>query len=324
MLSHAVSGAEAQQRVSFLWSHIYNKFPNVTHITTPFWPQYSRTRIHEQLVHSPTDKTFLLSLLSEDERRHLHDLETILTNGFVGAPDPSFREARNYLELTHQAYDEHAADYQAAVIQHSPLEEALNEFAKLSNSHGTIIDVGCGPGHDIQRFLERGKHVIGIDTSPAMVKLSKDSTHVPVYQMDMLSLDPSQFSYVHESISGIWCVATLLHLWRSDVPLALHNFYRLLQPSGYLFLSVKQGSGSKLIRREKTGSASRFFTYFALEELGHYLKTVGFEMYSVSQYATYRTNIGWDVWVNMLVRKPDTLIHKHCSFLPCLPQKSID
>lgn len=139
---------------------------------------------------------------------------------------------------------------------------------------------------------------MGLDSSSSMVRLTHEITGVPIYHMDMRSMTlPDRF------VEGIWCIATLLHLPRRDVSVALREFHRILQQGGHLYLSLKQGTGSKLVRREKTGRSPRLFTYFAQQEIAQLLRQAGFTSCEMMRVVTYRKSIGWDAWINVLVRK---------------------
>ena len=48
---------------------------------------------------------------------------------------------------------------------------ALNESKK--DSIKSILDVGCGPGHFVVKFLEQGKKVTALDIAPSMIEITK-------------------------------------------------------------------------------------------------------------------------------------------------------
>jgi hypothetical protein len=78
------------------------------------------------------------------------------------------------------------------------------------------------------------------------------------------------------SVAAIWCNAALLHLSRQDALKALGQFFRVLQPEGALFLTVKEGRGENQ-RSEGYGSDSpRYFTYWQEAELDAALCQQGF------------------------------------------------
>lgn len=112
-------------------------------------------------------------------------------------------------------------------------------------------------------------------------------------------MDIRNLGCVEQSLDGIWCVAVPLHLLREDIPHVLEGFAKALRQHGLLFLSVKQGSGSRLVSRSRLGDSSRLFTFFSQEELADHLLNAGFTIDELSRYAVYREGIGWDVWINL-------------------------
>ena len=47
----------------------------------------------------------------------------------------------------------------------------INESKK--DSIKTILDIGCGPGHFVVKFLEQGKKVTALDMAPSMIEITK-------------------------------------------------------------------------------------------------------------------------------------------------------
>ena len=37
----------------------------------------------------------------------------------------------------------------------------------------TVLDIGCGPGHFVVKFLEQGKDVTALDIAPSMLEITK-------------------------------------------------------------------------------------------------------------------------------------------------------
>lgn len=71
-------------------------------------------------------------------------------------------------------YERHAREYDRD--RGRTLEERawLDRFAAALPAGGTVLDVGCGMGEPIARYLiERGFHVTGVDSSPSMIALCR-------------------------------------------------------------------------------------------------------------------------------------------------------
>jgi SAM-dependent methyltransferase len=72
-------------------------------------------------------------------------------------------------------YERHAAEWDRRRGADVVLEKAwLDRFAALLTPAATILDIGCGSGQPIARYLlERGFGVTGIDSSSALIELCK-------------------------------------------------------------------------------------------------------------------------------------------------------
>lgn len=72
-------------------------------------------------------------------------------------------------------YERHAHDYDADRGRELGNERAwLDRFTKLLPQAATVLDLGCGSGEPIARYLiEQGFAVEGVDTSPTLIALCR-------------------------------------------------------------------------------------------------------------------------------------------------------
>lgn len=67
-------------------------------------------------------------------------------------------------------YERHSARYDADRGTVLREREWLDAFLGHAREGGTILDIGCGTGEPIARYLvERGYRVLGVDSSPSMI-----------------------------------------------------------------------------------------------------------------------------------------------------------
>jgi SAM-dependent methyltransferase len=105
-----------------------------------------------------------------------------------------------------------------------------------------ILDLGCGPGCDAERFAVRGHRVTAIDWSPAMVAEARrriraaglstrvNVQHVGIHQIDELLPAGLQFDAAYSSFGPLNCVA--------DIAGAARMIADRVRPGGLLIASV--------------------------------------------------------------------------------------
>lgn len=148
-----------------------------------------------------------------------------------------------HLDSTRLAYDTVAARYAqvaAAALAELPLNRAmLNTFAELVRAHRVelVADVGCGPGHVAAHLHSLGVDVIGVDLSPAMVELARQSYPELRFEVgSMTSLDLPD-----GALGGIVAWYSIIHLPPEQLARAFAEFHRVLVPGGQLLLAFQVG-----------------------------------------------------------------------------------
>ena len=148
--------------------------------------------------------------------------------------DPLTRSIReNYDRLAHE-YAVHLFDE----LQHKPLDrELLTRFACQTRGHGTVCDIGCGPGH-VTRFLKDLQvSVFGLDLSSSMVaEARRASPGLEFREGDMLALDRPP-----DSLAGIVAFYAIVNLPSQHLATAFGEMWRALQPGGLLLLAFHVG-----------------------------------------------------------------------------------
>jgi diadenosine tetraphosphate (Ap4A) HIT family hydrolase len=115
-----------------------------------------------------------------------------------------------------------------------------------------------------------GYHVVGVDYSTEMVRLARAEGVLDVRLMDIRDLD------FHEAtFAGVWANASLHHLSNRDLRAALAEFWRVLEPGGVLFISVKRGQSGHVVNEDYQG-CPRHYVYRWVEDLRPVLEDIGF------------------------------------------------
>jgi len=174
-----------------------------------------------------------------------------------------------------EAYETAARDRDAAGVWGSKLRER-EEFARSfgSGQGMSLLEVGCGPGHDARFFLDRGLCVTATDLTPAMVQLTRekgvDAEVLDCYDLDQL---PGEFD-------AIYSVNCLVHIPRRDLGHILQMIANRLAPGGLLYLGLWGGDGFEGIWEEDRYEPKRFFSFQSPTTiLGHVQRTFALEYY---------------------------------------------
>lgn len=110
-------------------------------------------------------------------------------------------------------YHRHALAFDAARRRAFPERGWIERFARTVPKGGHILDLGCGGGEPIARYLvDRGYQVTGVDIAPAMINLARTrfARHHWV-QADMRTYAPQPATY-----DGIVAWSSLFHLEHDD------------------------------------------------------------------------------------------------------------
>ena len=185
---------------------------------------------------------------------------------------------------TIQTYDDMAAEF-AQKTWNIRLERALDSFARYLIPSARVLDLGCGPGRDVEFLRQRGARVIGADLSLGMLYEARTRVGDALVCGDMCALPCASALF-----DGVWLCAALLHLPREDAPHALAEAHRILRATRPLYVSVQQGTGERWV--ETCGA--RLFVYYQPDELAAIVRATGFDVQEswVGEDAT-RDHIRW-------------------------------
>lgn len=174
--------------------------------------------------------------------------------------------------LTIETYNAFSDAYDAEVSEFwrnfsSPF---IQKFADAV--HGTVLNIGCGAGHDGLLLKSLGVVQIGIDASEAMVHLT-ESRGIKARLGDMLSLQ-----FRDERFDGVWSYMTHVHLPKQQLELGIAEIARVLKPGGWMALGMQEGTGESY--KESSGlKAPRWFALYTEQELRDVLEKYGLQVF---------------------------------------------
>src|SRR4029078_6480124 len=115
---------------------------------------------------------------------------------------------------------------------HEALLRAIEGTAPFS-----ILDLGCGPGRDLQFFNSLGHTPTGLDGCDAFVEMARALVDCEVYHQDFLELRLPAARF-----DGIFSNASLFHVPTAHLPRVLGELHATLKPRGVLFCSNPRGT----------------------------------------------------------------------------------
>jgi SAM-dependent methyltransferase len=140
----------------------------------------------------------------------------------------------------------------------------------------TILDLGCGPGRDLQSFTRLGHVAIGLDGAERFVTMARADSGCEVWQQDFLKLDLPDARF-----DGVFANAALFHVPGRELPRVLGQLRAALKPGGVLFSSNPHGGNEEGWNRGRYGAYHDLETWRgAMEEAGfteleHYYRPPG-------------------------------------------------
>jgi ubiquinone/menaquinone biosynthesis C-methylase UbiE len=185
------------------------------------------------------------------------------------------------------SYDHVADEYVRHIydeLRHKPLDrQLLDKLAANVGSAGLVCDLGCGPGHVARYLREEGAQVCGVDLSEEMVDRARRlNPGIEFTQGDMLALNVADGAW-----AGIAAFYSIVNLPRNDVPQALGEMWRVLQPGGHLLLAFH--IGDNILHEDDLWGIKVCldFYFFNPNEVTRYLRAAGFEVEEITERDPY-------------------------------------
>jgi ubiquinone/menaquinone biosynthesis C-methylase UbiE len=155
-------------------------------------------------------------------------------------------------DYTHieRTYDEGSDDYSGHFKQpHEFIEPERQQFIERLPKGSRILDCGCGPGMDTERFVRLGYEVSAIDLSDRFVRLTqRRAPGAKVQKMDMRYL-----LFPKSSFDGVWSSFSLLHIRASEIENTLSGFKSVLRPEGLFFAALHRGPKTDWVKTTISG-----------------------------------------------------------------------
>jgi 2-polyprenyl-3-methyl-5-hydroxy-6-metoxy-1,4-benzoquinol methylase len=115
----------------------------------------------------------------------------------------------------------------------------LKDFLSLLPKAPSVLDLGCGTGHESKRLHSLGASVTGID-------ISKDSIRIASAKNPNLSFFVGDFSKIDQTIGsydGVLAAASLIHVPSDKMKNIIKKIGSILKKNGILCIIIRDGHG---------------------------------------------------------------------------------
>lgn len=138
-----------------------------------------------------------------------------------------------------------------------------------------MLDVGCGWGRYVGRFIEHGMEYIGIDHSEEMINAARLGNFSRQFQV----MSFRKLSFSSESFDGLWCCCVFSGEPKQNMPNVLQELHRVLVKGGIMLviMPAHNSSGEELVEDEHNAPLIWSADYDQ-RELEQLLEDAGFEI----------------------------------------------
>jgi SAM-dependent methyltransferase len=138
----------------------------------------------------------------------------------------------------------------------------IKDFFSLLPPRPRILDLGCGPGHESLRMVSLGAEVVGVDFSPANIRIARERCP----QGEFHALDFRLLDGRFGTFDGIFASASLIHIDPGELPRVAFNLQKVMRADAKLLTLVQDGAGKRERKREVEGKAMRWWSYLYTKE----------------------------------------------------------
>lgn len=137
-------------------------------------------------------------------------------------------------KLVQRGYDALGRSY-VAIRDQFKSDKYLRRLARHLRPGAAVLDVGCGAGIPVARFLaDQGFRVTGIDLSAKQIELAGKNVPTATFrQMDMTELD-----FPSASFDAVVSFYAIFHVPRREHRALLRKLVSVLRPGGYVLLTM--------------------------------------------------------------------------------------
>jgi SAM-dependent methyltransferase len=174
-------------------------------------------------------------------------------------------------------YDQRAEDYWQGTRDHDVSQNIATLLRHVEGAAPlSILDLGCGPGRDLNTFSDLGHKAIGLEGASRVAAMARRYSGCVVWQQNLLALELPTAAF-----DGVFANAVLFHVPSAELPRVLLDLHATLKAGGVLFSSNPRGQGQEGWQGERFGAFHdlaawrRYMAAAGFEELEHYYRPAG-------------------------------------------------
>jgi SAM-dependent methyltransferase len=180
--------------------------------------------------------------------------------------------------VVEEGYDRMAESYLGSKDPVDPTTlAALEEAARTLPSGAAVLDLGCGAGVPVTRWLaDRGLAVTGVDFSARQLELARRL--VPA--ANLLQADMTDLDFPPASFDAVVAFYSIIHVPRTEHPALLGKIHRWLRPGGAFLATWALGAWEGEKEDWEGWGAPMRWSHYGEEANLKMLREAGFEVAS--------------------------------------------
>lgn len=199
-------------------------------------------------------------------------------------------QSSNPIDLVRRGYNQIASAYH---LQRDQLDnrDLLEQFRDLVATGGRVLDVGCGAGVPVMKFLvDSGFRSIGVDIAANMLSLS--ARHAPEARIAAMGFGDATFD-------GLISTYAIFHAPREKHFSIFNHCHRILRPSSTILVSVGRTDWEGV---EDFHGADMYWSHYAADSSVRLIENAGFDIQRVELRESSAPGDGAHCWV-LAIRK---------------------
>jgi len=158
------------------------------------------------------------------------------------------------------------------------------KFVQYLPPKALVLDLGCGQGRDLETFFGLGiDNIVGVDFSIGQLKISQSRNVARLVNSNFLNMP-----FRDNIFNGVWSCVTLVHLSPLDVSRVLGKVNKMLKKGGIFFISMQEGTGYKIVKREIYDSIPMIMYYYTPKSVKEMLEKGGFEILDFEKFHVWK------------------------------------